>query len=130
MAIPGTGPLVTVTMQGGLCPEGMCNQRVILEADGKVHSAAKPQNDFGVVSAQAMQGLVAAINAADFAALKSKPFTGQCPVAFDGQEYVFEFSTTAGVHRLASCQVEIDWGHPLFVAAGIALGAWVPFPLT
>ena len=37
-----------------------------------------------------LAGLVATT---DFAAIKSRPFTGQCPTAYDGQEYVFEFAT-------------------------------------
>ena len=79
-------------------------------------------------------GQLAAIDAAirltDFEALKSHPFTGECPVAFDGQEIVFEFSTPAGPERLASCEVEIDYGLPLFVAVANALGPFVPLPLT
>ena len=30
---------------------------------------------------------------------------------------------------LASCQVEIDWGNPLFIAVAGALGEWIPVPL-
>ena len=77
-----------------------------------------------------MQALNAAIAATDFAALKAKPFTGECPIAFDGQELIFEFATLAGTQRLASCEVDIDWGHPLFIAVAAALGEWIPLPLT
>jgi hypothetical protein len=129
--IPGTGPLVTVQMRGGMCADGgICDGSVLLERDGRVHSAAKPPNDLGVVSGANMSALAAAIAATDFAMLKSKPFTGECPTAFDGQELVFEFSTLNGNQRLASCEVDIDWGHPLFIAVAAALGAWVPLPLT
>jgi hypothetical protein len=129
--IPGTGPLVTVQMRGGMCADGgMCDTSVLLERDRRVHSAAKPPNDLGVVSAASMSALAAAIAATDFGALRSKPFTGECPVAFDGQELIFEFATLTGIQRLASCEVEIDWGHPLFIAVAAALGAWVPLPLT
>ena len=129
-ALPLTGPLVTVQMRGGMCPEGMCDASVILERDGRAHSAAKPPNDLGQVGGEAMAALTAAIQATDFAKLKSMPFTGQCPIAFDGQELVFEFTTVTGTQRVASCEVDIDWGNPLFVAVGVALGQWVPLPLT
>ena len=128
--VPGTGPLVTVQMRGGMCPNGACDTSVVLDRDGRVHSAAKPPNDLGQVDAQALAALSAAIQATDFAALKSHPFTGECPVAFDGQELIFEVNTGVVTQRIASCEVEIDWGHPLFVALGVALGQWVPLPLT
>lgn len=117
-------------MRGGMCPDGMCDTRVVLERDGRVHGAAKPPNDLGVVTPASMSALNAAIAATDFASLKSKPFTGECPIAFDGQELIFEFATIGGTQRLASCEVEIDWGHPLFIAVANALGEWIPIPLT
>jgi len=130
LPLPLTGPLLTVEMRGGLCPAGACDSSVILERDGRVHAAAKPPNDLGRVDPQAMAALSAAIQATDWATLKSHPFTGQCPIAFDGQELIFEFSVGTGTQRIASCEVAIDWGNPLFVAVGVALGQWVPVPVT
>jgi hypothetical protein len=128
--LPGTGPLLTVSMRGGMCVGGPCDSSVILDRDGRVHSAAKPPNDLGRVPADKMATLTAAVAATDFAALKSHPFTGMCPIAFDGQELIFEFGVDNATQRIASCEVDIDWGHPLFVAVGAALGEWVPMPLT
>ncbi|MEO8273972.1 MAG: hypothetical protein ABI620_07885 [Chloroflexota bacterium] len=130
VVIPETGPLVTVSMHGGECVGGPCDNSVILDRDGTVHAAAKPPNALGHVPAQAMQTLTAAVAATDFVALKSHPFTGVCPVAFDGQELIFEFSVGGITQRVASCEVDIDWGHPLFVALGVALGEWIPLPVT
>jgi hypothetical protein len=70
------------------------------------------------------------VNQTDYVALKSHPFTGECPVNFDGQELIFEFNVGSTVQRVASCEVDIDWGHPLFVAIGVALGEWIALPLT
>jgi hypothetical protein len=128
--VPGTGPLMTVQMRGGMCPEGMCDTSVILERDGRVRGTAQPPSDLGIATPQSMAALNAAMAATDFAALKSKRFTGECPVAFDGQELIFEFATLGGTQRLASCEVDIDWGHPLFIAVANALGEWIPLPLT
>lgn len=130
VVLPWTGPLLTVSMRGGLCAAGPCDSSVILERDGRVHAAAKPPNDLGRVPADAMATLTSAIAATDFNALRSHPFTGECPVNFDGQELIFEFSVGSGTQRIASCEVDVDWGHPLFVAVGVALGQWVPMPLT
>lgn len=128
--LPGTGPLITVQVRGGMCMEGACDHSVILEPDGRVHDDATPAKELGRVPAQAMATLTTAVKGADYASLKSKPFTGECPVAFDGQELIFEFSVGSGTQRIASCEVDIDWGHPLFIAVGIALGEWIPLPLT
>lgn len=128
--LPGVGPLMTVTMRGGECPAGACEQSVIVERDGTVHAAAKPPNDLGKVKPEAMAALTAAVNQTDFAAVKSHPFTGQCPTTFDGQELVFEFNVGTTTQRIASCEVDIDWGSPLFVAVGVAVGQWVAMPIT
>ena len=130
VAIPLTGPLVTVQLRGGMCMEGACDHSVILERDGRVHSATKPPNELGVVPAGAMAALAAAIQSTDYAALKAPPFTGECPIAFDGQELIFDFAVGTGTQQIASCTVDIDWGHPLFVAVATALGEWIPLPLT
>jgi hypothetical protein len=128
--IPGSGPLVTVQMRGGECVSGPCDNTVILERDGRVHAAAKPPNDLGHVPADVMATLTAAVAQTDYAAIKSHPFTGECPTAFDGQELIVEFAVGTGTERISSCEVAIDWGHPLFVAVGVALGAWVAIPRT
>lgn len=128
--LPVTGPLVTVTMHGGLCATVPCDSSVILDADGHVHAAAKPPNDLGQVPPNVMATLTAAIAATDFAALRSHPFTGQCPVAVDGQELIFEFALASGTQRIASCEVDIDWASPVFIALAAALAQWVPMPVT
>jgi hypothetical protein len=130
LVIPGTGPLVTVTSRGGECFAPPCESSVTLNADGHVHVAAKPPNEIGTVPADVMTTLTAVISRTDFAALRSHPFTGSCPVAVDGQELVFEFAVGGGTQRIASCEVDIDWGSPLFVALAAALAQWVPLPVT
>ncbi len=124
------GPLLTVEARGGECFAAPCGMTVILERDGRVHSAAKPPNDLGIVTGPQLVALSDAIAAADFEALKARPFTGECPTAFDGQELVFEFTTASGVQRIATCDVDVDYGSPLFVAVGVAMGPYVPLPLT
>jgi hypothetical protein len=42
-------------------------------------------------------------------------------VNFDGQEVIYEFGAPRGVERIASCETEIDAGHPLFRAVELAL---------
>ena len=129
LSVPGTGPLLTVQLVGGLCMDGPCDSAVVLERDGRVHSAAKPPNDLGRVSAEAYNALDAAIRATDFAAMRAKPFVGECPTAFDGQKQIFEFSVGTTTERLDSCETELVWSSPLFLAMVAAMGEWIQAPL-
>jgi len=122
------GPLLTVETRGGLCFNGPCGSFITVERDGQVHVAAKPPNDLGTVPADKLAALDAEIRATDWAALKSHPFTGECPTAFDGQELIFEFGAPGGPQRIATCEVAVDYGSPLFVAVSAALGPFIPLP--
>lgn len=126
----GTGPLVTVETRGGECFATPCGSTVVVERDGTVHSAAKPPNVLGKVPADQLTALDAAIRTTDFAVLKSHPFTGECPTAFDGQELVFEFGAPGGTQRIATCEIDVDFGLPLFVATSTAVGPFIPIPTT
>jgi hypothetical protein len=130
VASTATSALLTVELRGGMCAGGPCGTTVILDRDGRVHGATKPPNGLGIVPPAQLQSLQTLITATDFAAIKGRPFTGQCPTAFDGQEVVIDFSTAGGIQHIASCQVDVDWGHPLFVALSTALGPFIPLPTT
>ena len=116
-----SGPLLTLTMRGGLCPPGACESTYYVEEDGRVHLAAKPPNELGYIGEQELADLQAAIAAADFDEIRSHPFSGTCPTAFDGQEMVLEFATAGGTQQIAGCEVAIDWNSPLFASIAVAL---------
>ena len=120
---PASGPLVTVEYRGGECPEGMCETVMVIERDGRVHRTVPDEFETHRVDADAIRALEAAIVAADFGAIRARPFTGECPVNFDGQEVIYTFSAPSGEQRLASCEIEIDPEHPLFFAVDAVLGA-------
>ncbi len=123
-----SGPLLTIESRGGMCATAPCGSTITLERDGRVHIAAKPPSDLGTVPAEQLAALDALIRTTDFAVLMGHPFTGQCPTAYDGQEFVFEFGAPAGVQRLATCEVAVDLGSPLFVAVAAALGSFMALP--
>jgi hypothetical protein len=54
------------------------------------------------------------IKQADFKAIKSKPFKGTCPIAFDGIEIVYLFQTNRGIEEISTCKYAIDGKSPLF----------------
>lgn len=123
-----TGVLLTVETRGGLCADGPCGTTIFVERDGTVHQAAKPPNELGVVPVAALAALDEAVRTTDFAELRSHPFTGLCPTAVDGQEIVFEFGAPGGIERIATCEVEVDFSAPLFVAAIDAVGPFISLP--
>lgn len=124
----GAGPLLTVETRGGECVDGPCGTTVVIERDGTVRSAAKPPNDLGTIPADQLAVLDSAIKLTDFEILKKRPFTGECPTAYDGQEFIFEFGAPNGTQRIATCEVQVDFDSPLFVAVSTALGPFVGVP--
>jgi hypothetical protein len=116
-------PLVTITTRGGECPEGACGSTVVVERDGRLHQTAPEDVILGQVPGDVLTALDGAIKTTDFDAIRARPFTGECPVNFDGQELIYEFGAPGGVERIASCEVEIDRNHPLFKAVEAALAA-------
>jgi hypothetical protein len=121
--VPAAGPLVTYTTRGGECIDGPCGSTIVIQGDGSVHQTAPTAAHLGQVPADLVTALDAAIKTADFAAIRAVPFTGECPVNFDGQEQIYEFGAPGGVERIASCETEIDPADPVFAASTAALVA-------
>ena len=118
-----SGPLVKVTTRGGECADGPCRSILEIARDGTVTEVLPRSVDIGTVPADVMAALDAAIMAADFDTIRARPFTGECPVNFDGQETIYEFAAPARVERIATCETEIDPDDPLFMATTAALVA-------
>jgi hypothetical protein len=123
---PADDRLVTVEAHGGRCVEGECRRVFAIESDGLVHQLEPDEADIHRVTDETIDVYRAALSITDFNAIRSKPFTGECPTAFDGMEVVYTFATPSGPERIASCEVEIDRQAPLFVAVDAILGANVP----
>jgi hypothetical protein len=117
---------VTVEAIGGHCVQGACDNTITIAADGRAHQTKPEAKDLGTVPTELMQALAVEIEQADFDAIKSQPFTDTCPIAFDGQQFVYTFSVTGGSERIDSCQVVVDPENPLFVAVNAALASVAP----
>jgi hypothetical protein len=115
------GPLVTLTTQGGQCMAGSCDTTVAIDADGTVRQTAPQTAELGTVSAPTLEALRTEIDQADFGAIKSHPFTDACPIAFDGQQFIYRFTTGSSFETIDSCVVVVDPANPLFVAVSAAL---------
>ena len=116
-------PLLSVETRGGECAEGACHRLINLEADGTLREVIPKTRVVGTVPKGLLDALQVEMDQANFLLIESRPFTGECPVAFDGQETIYTFHLLSGDEEIASCKVAIDENHPLFraVAAVMAL---------
>jgi hypothetical protein len=124
------GPLVKVTTRGGECVNGPCGSIIEIARDGTVTEVVPGSTDLGIVPANVLAALDTAIKAADFDTIRARPFTGDCPTAFDGQEVIYEFGAPGGTQRIASCETEIDSDSPVFAAVAAALRAVAAQPVS
>jgi hypothetical protein len=111
-----TDPLLSVHAEGGLCVYGCCSRDIsILQNGTYTVKQGSGQASSGALDSAALARLKQAIAAADFNAIRSKPFTGICPIAADGQEYTFTFYRPGGATEvLDSCKSALDMTSPLF----------------
>jgi hypothetical protein len=107
---------------------GSCEQTATIEKGGRVRLAAKPPNDLGIVGPMDLVTLQGAIASTDFNLLRTHPFTGECPVNYDGQELVLTFSTPNGDQVLAACTTALDFTWPVLAALTKALEPIWPLP--
>ena len=117
--------LVTIETRGGECAAGPCGSVVAIEADGRVHQIEPTDLVIGKVPPEVLEALRIEIEQTNFSLIESRPFTDLCPTAYDGQETIYIFTVGLGTafERIASCEVEVDPGAPLFVAVNAALTA-------
>ena len=110
-------PLVVVVASGGHCMEGQCEATTTILRDGTLTIDGGPEPVVVHVDSSLVAPLTAAVDAADYATITSVPFTGECPIAFDGQELTYTFRPVGrDAVTFSSCEVEIPVNHPLFRA--------------
>jgi hypothetical protein len=97
-----TPPLVTVVRHGGLCIDRSECRTVYRVTDTRITAAGfLPRR----LAPGERRALLRAIRALDLAAVRARPFTGTCPIAYDGQESIYRFR---GVSQpLASCTYDL-----------------------
>jgi hypothetical protein len=121
-------PLLSIETRGGECPAGACNRLVNLDADGAIHEVIPKDRVVGMVPQEIVEALQVEMAQANYSLLQSRPFTGTCPTAVDGQETIYTFHLQTGDEEFASCTVAIDENHPLFRAVAAALAFETPSP--
>jgi hypothetical protein len=107
--------VLTIRTRGGHCMNGECWSEKQIKANGSFTAAdSTGAQKTGTLDAARVAELIEQIAATDFEQLKVQPFTGTCPIAFDGQEYIYTFQTLSGPQTIESCAVGIDETSPLF----------------
>ena len=120
-ATPFAFPLVSVEMRGGECPSGSCDRLLNIEADGSIHEVIPKDRVLGTAPPEVIDALQVEVEQADYLAIRSRPFTDTCPIAFDGQQVIYTFHVTTGDREIDSCKIAVDPADPLFVAVDAAL---------
>jgi hypothetical protein len=106
--------LVKIKFQGGMRATTTV-PGLLIRPDGLYRSSnGVSQPKSGVLSQPELHLLKQRIKQADFKAIKSKPFKGTCPIAFDGIEIVYLFQTNRGIEEISTCKYAIDGKSPLF----------------
>ena len=122
-ATPEPLPILSVEIVGGECASGPCHRLINVDDDGRLHEVIPKDRTVGQVPPELLEALRIEMNQANFPQIESRPFTGECPTAVDGQELIYTFHLLTGDEEIRSCKVAIDPNHPLFraVAAVMAL---------
>jgi len=111
-----TASLLEIYSSGGLCPDGICNSKQVIYRGGEVRVNGKAVQVGYKFTSEMINNLSTVIESTDFNALRSIPFRGTCPTAYDGQEVIYTFYTFHGPEKVSSCTTEIDYNSELFKA--------------
>ena len=76
------------------------------------NGVSKPKS--GVLSQHEARLLKQRVQQVNFSVIKSKPFKGTCPIAYDGIEVVYLFQRSQGVEEISACKYAINGKSLLF----------------
>ena len=112
--------LVSYEASGGECPQGPCGFKAQIFRDGRVvRSDGMPQT----IDARTLADLAGQMERTDWDAILAKPFEGECPRNFDGQEETYTFNVPPEPVVVASCSTAIDpQQDPFRTVGGILFG--------
>lgn len=98
--------LATVTYSGGLCEVGQpCESVVTIYQNGLVE---RDDQVITQLSHEQLVQLVNEMNGTDYEAIMTQPFTGTCPIVFDGSELTYTFYLSGSTQVLPSCTYDLE----------------------
>jgi hypothetical protein len=92
-----------------------CIPELIVAANGEyIYRSYNGKLISGTLSHLEMTRLKRRVAKTNFALIKAQPFTGTCPIAYDGVETIYTFPLGKIVEEISSCQYILDGKNPLF----------------
>lgn len=108
--------LLKAEARGGLCVTGTtCESSITVLSDGTWTAVGNGGTRSGTLPGGRVAALADAVAQTGLA--EAPPFTGTCPIAYDGQEQVLTWLEAGAQVSIASCEREFDPDDPLVAAA-------------
>lgn len=104
--------LISIRYIGGLCPDGVCSSEKLILRDGSSEIVDEVKG--ALVDMADILELIELVDNTDYEKIRSRRFTGVCPITYDGQEVIYTFYTSHGIEQVSSCITEIDDALPIF----------------
>ena len=98
--------LAEVKYTGGLCQSGLCESLYVIKNNGQLFYQGKLTGY--TINQSDITRLTTEIQSTDFNEIKNHKSTGTCPSAYDGQEVIYTFYTSARIQVVSSCEYQID----------------------
>lgn len=106
--------LLKVRKTGGMCRLNSCDRELTILRDGTYRYADATKTGTGRLSRKTFTRLKQRLSRLNLEQVRSKPFTGTCPIAYDGPETLYRFLIGNTVEEVSDCKVAIDPRDPLF----------------
>ena len=97
--------VVTVDVTGGECANGPCGAQYVIRGDGSIDG---PEGSPASIPAERAAEIAALAASTDWDAVRAVPFTGECPVNFDGQKHIYSFPADTGDLVFDSCEFDLS----------------------
>lgn len=103
-----TPPLASMSVRGGLCPSGPCEELLVVDVDGgwEYVTTERPART-GRLPAAELARLRRAVADSAITAGPLPAFTGTCPTASDGFEVTYVLHTARGSRSASTCEVVV-----------------------
>lgn len=106
--------LLKVRKTGGMCRLNSCDRELTILNNGTYRYEDATKTGAGKLSRRAFSRLKQRLAKLNIEQVRSQPFTGTCPIAYDGPETLYRFLIGQTVEEISDCKSAIDPGDPLF----------------
>jgi hypothetical protein len=114
---PQSKPLVKVTTTGGMCVYVACGAVTTVDTLGNlIRKDGSGKESIKKIDFTEISDLRSLVEGTNYEGMRRFPFTGTCPTAYDGTQYIYEFYVHGKVEILDMCKTNINYDDPLFVS--------------